>query len=81
VFREQQKPFLVTALAKVPAFASLLGEWAYRAKHIPESVNITSPAEGRKAPASHRQLKTPGINTSSFDTVTITHQFHPHFNM
>jgi len=28
-----------------------------------------------------RQLKTPGINTSSFDTVTITHQFHPHFNM
>jgi hypothetical protein len=28
-----------------------------------------------------RQLKTPGINTPSFDTVTITHQFHPHFKM
>jgi hypothetical protein len=30
---------------------------------------------------SSRQLKTPGINTLSFDTVTITHPFHPHFKM
>ena len=28
-----------------------------------------------------RQSTTAGINTSSFDTVTITHPFHPHFKM
>ena len=28
--------------------AMVLGEWAYRAKHIPGSLNITSPQEGIK---------------------------------
>lgn len=26
----------------------VLGEWAYSAKHIPGSINVTSPEEGRK---------------------------------
>jgi hypothetical protein len=30
---------------------------------------------------SPRQVNTLGINTPSFDTVTITHPFHPHFKM
>ena len=28
---------------------------------------------------SHRQINTPSFDISSFDTVTITHPFHPHF--
>jgi hypothetical protein len=32
-------------------------------------------------PISTKQLNTPGINTSSFDNVKITHPFHPHFKM